>query len=109
MFSGYSIDSFEEEIKRINKIELNCKNYVENMKIYNVFGVAILICIFYESINAIIVSIENENDISIVRTRLGRIRGRYLQSRLGSSFLAFRGIRYANAPVNDLRFQVNVN
>lgn len=47
------------------------------------------------------------DDLPIVNTSLGRIQGRNLKSRLGNSFLAFRGIRYAEAPVNDLRFQVN--
>lgn len=47
------------------------------------------------------------DDLPIVDTNLGRIQGRNLRSRLDNSFLAFRGIRYAEAPVNDLRFQVN--
>lgn len=42
----------------------------------------------------------------IVRTNLGQIRGRSMTSRLGQSFHAFRGIRYAEAPVDKLRFQV---
>ncbi|KXJ73122.1 hypothetical protein RP20_CCG016470 [Aedes albopictus] len=41
----------------------------------------------------------------IVHTGLGNIRGTILESRLGRKFYAFRGIRYANAPVGQLRFQ----
>uniref|UniRef100_A0A023EWG4 Carboxylic ester hydrolase n=1 Tax=Aedes albopictus TaxID=7160 RepID=A0A023EWG4_AEDAL len=41
----------------------------------------------------------------IVHTGLGSIRGTILESRLGRKFYAFRGIRYANAPVGQLRFQ----
>ncbi|XP_062562253.1 juvenile hormone esterase-like [Armigeres subalbatus] len=41
----------------------------------------------------------------IVQTGLGSIRGTILESRLGRKFYAFRGIRYANAPVGKLRFQ----
>ncbi|XP_001659467.2 venom carboxylesterase-6 [Aedes aegypti] len=41
----------------------------------------------------------------IVHTGLGSIRGTILESRLGRKFYAFRGIRYANAPVGNLRFQ----
>lgn len=48
----------------------------------------------------------DSNELPIINTNLGRIQGRYLKSRLGVSFLAFRGIRYAKAPVDDLRFQV---
>lgn len=37
----------------------------------------------------------------------GKIRGTTMKTRFGQNFLAFRGIRYAEAPVGDLRFQVN--
>lgn len=47
-----------------------------------------------------------DEQIPIVKTKLGEIRGRTMTSRLGQSFLAFRGVRYAEAPVNELRFQV---
>ncbi|XP_037731920.1 venom carboxylesterase-6 [Drosophila subpulchrella] len=39
-----------------------------------------------------------------VDTELGRVRGANLTSRLGSTFHAFRGIRYAEPPLGDLRF-----
>lgn len=42
----------------------------------------------------------------IVQTKLGRIRGSVLQSRLGLPFYAFRGIPYGKAPVADRRFRV---
>nr|UUB32780.1 carboxylesterase COED1 [Dendroctonus rhizophagus] len=41
----------------------------------------------------------------IVVTSLGQIQGTVIQSRLGKSIYSFRGIRYAKAPVNELRFQ----
>lgn len=47
-----------------------------------------------------------DEQIPIVKTKLGVIKGRSMTSRLGQSFLGFRGIRYAEAPVNELRFQV---
>ncbi|EDV49563.2 venom carboxylesterase-6 [Drosophila erecta] len=39
-----------------------------------------------------------------VDTELGRVRGANLTSRLGVPFHAFRGIRYAEPPLGDLRF-----
>lgn len=39
-----------------------------------------------------------------VDTELGRVRGANLTSRLGVNFHAFRGIRYAEPPLGDLRF-----
>lgn len=47
-----------------------------------------------------------EEQFPIVRTNLGQIRGRSMTSRLKQSFFAFRGIRYAEAAVDELRFQV---
>ncbi len=44
----------------------------------------------------------------VVLTGLGHVRGSVLRSRLGELFYAFRGIRYAKAPVNDLRFKVSI-
>lgn len=37
---------------------------------------------------------------------LGRIRGSQMLSSSGRNFLAFRGIRYAQPPVGNLRFRV---
>lgn len=41
-----------------------------------------------------------------VTTPLGEIEGAVLRTRLGKPIYAFRGIRYAKAPVLDLRFKV---
>lgn len=43
----------------------------------------------------------------VVAIDLGRIKGSVLHSRLGNSFYAFRGIRYAKAPIDELRFEVS--
>lgn len=43
----------------------------------------------------------------VVETHLGKIRGSLLQSRLGKHFYAFRGIRYAQPPIDSLRFKVS--
>lgn len=37
----------------------------------------------------------------------GKIKGTTMKTRFGQNFLAFRGIPYAEAPIGDLRFQVN--
>lgn len=41
-----------------------------------------------------------------INTPLGKIQGSRLISRLGKTIYSFRGIRYAQAPINELRFQV---
>lgn len=42
-----------------------------------------------------------------VKTPLGQIRGSILTSRLNKTIYSFRGIRYAEAPVGNLRFKVS--
>ncbi|XP_058461778.1 juvenile hormone esterase-like [Malaya genurostris] len=41
----------------------------------------------------------------VVNTSLGSIKGSILTSRLGKNIFAFRGIRYAKPPIEDLRFR----
>lgn len=47
-------------------------------------------------------------DGPIVNTPLGSILGTIQTSRNGNDFYSFRGIRYAEAPVGDLRFKVRI-
>lgn len=42
----------------------------------------------------------------LVTLTLGKIKGSTLTSRLGKPIFSFRGIRYAKAPVDELRFKV---
>nr|AIY68330.1 putative integument esterase [Leptinotarsa decemlineata] len=49
-------------------------------------------------------TIQNAEE-SLVTTPLGKIKGTIIPSRLGKPIFAFRGIRYAKAPVSDLRFK----
>jgi carboxylesterase type B len=42
-----------------------------------------------------------------VNTPLGRILGSTLTTRLGKTIYAFRGVRYAKPPINNLRFKVS--
>lgn len=51
-----------------------------------------------------IVSVSS-NDDPIIKTKLGSIKGKLLKSRLNENFQAFRGIRYAKPPINNLRFK----
>lgn len=67
------------------------------------FIVAILICVFNNSYGRVLLK---ESELPVINTNLGQIRGRVLESRLGKPFIAFRGIRYAEAPIDDLRFKV---
>ena len=41
-----------------------------------------------------------------VVTGLGKIRGKYARLHSGEALFSFRGIRYAQAPINELRFEV---
>lgn len=68
------------------------------------FIVVILICVFFDNSYGRVLS--KESELPVINTNLGQIRGRVLESRLGKPFIAFRGIRYAEAPINDLRFKV---
>ncbi|XP_018321739.1 esterase FE4 isoform X2 [Agrilus planipennis] len=44
-------------------------------------------------------------NLPLTSTKLGVIKGNYLESRLKRTIYAYRGIRYAEAPVGNLRFQ----
>ncbi|KAJ8959088.1 hypothetical protein NQ318_022345 [Aromia moschata] len=48
---------------------------------------------------------KNSNEVPLVTTPLGQMKGTTMTSRLGKTIYAFRGIRYAKPPVNDLRFK----
>lgn len=69
----------------------------EFRKQWIVSGVIFALCAFCAS---------TEEEFPVVHTKLGPIRGRFLESRLGAQFLSFRGIRYAEAPEGVLRFKV---
>lgn len=51
-------------------------------------------------------AISQQNATAVVKTSLGSIQGTSITSRLGKQIFAFRGIPYAKAPINELRFQV---
>lgn len=69
-------------------------------------NVVLVISIFlFDAFGTSISSISDESPIVI--TDLGGIRGKILESRLGREFTAFRGIPYAEPPINELRFKVN--
>ncbi|KAJ6643532.1 Juvenile hormone esterase [Pseudolycoriella hygida] len=64
-----------------------------------------LICFISISIwSCVVLGLQTDDD-PIVDTKLGKIQGSRLVSRLGEPFLAFRGIRYAEVPA---RFQASV-
>lgn len=51
---------------------------------------------------------EEKVEETLVETTLGKINGSIFHTRLDKKFIGFRGIRYAEAPVDDLRFRVNI-
>lgn len=48
-----------------------------------------------------------EVEETLVETSLGKINGSVFRTRLDKKFIGFRGIRYAEPPVDDLRFRVS--
>lgn len=44
-----------------------------------------------------------------VTISLGKIRGQYVRTSSGEFLYSFRGIRYAQSPINELRFAVNLS
>jgi len=50
---------------------------------------------------------QQEYEETLVETKLGKINGSVFYTRLDKRFIGFRGIRYAEAPVGDLRLRVS--
>lgn len=50
----------------------------------------------------------NSSQSVIVKTKLGRVKGSWMQTRLGKTIYAFRGIHYAEPPTGTLRFKVEI-
>ncbi len=66
------------------------------------FSVVLGIMSFSEQVSC------DDNEYPEVMTDLGRIKGSSMVSHHGKPFSAFRGIRYAEAPVGELRFRVSL-
>lgn len=47
------------------------------------------------------------NDPLLVQAPLGKLKGSFLETRLGKKIFTYRGVRYAEAPVGQQRFQVS--
>lgn len=56
--------------------------------------------------NAAIIQQSSYDEPPVVSLDLGKVRGAYMTTRLDNRFLAYRGIRYAEAPIGELRLQV---
>lgn len=52
---------------------------------------------------------EHVSNDPLVTLTIGQIQGTKLKSRLGKEVFSFRGIPYAKAPVEELRFKVSEN
>ncbi|XP_049817595.1 esterase FE4 isoform X2 [Aethina tumida] len=63
------------------------------------YSAVILLCLSTVS------SFHQNDDHPTVSTPMGKIRGSVKTTRLGKTIYSFRGIRYAEAPINKLRFQ----
>lgn len=67
-----------------------------------VFCVVVGIMSFSEQVSC------DRNEYPEVATDLGNIKGSNMVSHHGKPFFAFRGIRYAQPPVGELRFKVSL-
>lgn len=60
-----------------------------------------------QALTCITIEASKINDANpTVTTPLGKMKGATIETVLGKSIYAFRGIRYAKPPVGELRFQV---
>lgn len=77
--------------------------------------VAVTFCALFSGLcNSYVLDVDNNiintfgDDVPpIAKLDLGKIRGNLMTSRLGKKILAFRGVRYAEPPINELRFKVS--
>lgn len=67
-----------------------------------VFSVVLGTMTFSERVSCV------RNEYPEVVTNLGKIKGSNMLSHHGKPFFAFRGIRYAQPPVGELRFNVSL-
>lgn len=79
-----------------------------------VAGVGVLTVIAIAGIVALVLlfNVSDNGDViyedPVVQTNLGKIRGSIFYTRHDKKFYGFRGLRYAQPPIDDLRFQVNI-
>lgn len=67
----------------------------------------IRVCIVAVTVLVQVFAVDEEH--KIVSTDLGNVRGNVLQTLLDNrDFYAFRGIRYAQPPIGELRFKVSL-
>ena len=69
--------------------------------------VALLLVAAAASLGADNDSMYEETSVVVLKTRLGGLRGHREVVDYGFSYISFKGIRYAKAPVRERRFQVN--
>lgn len=73
------------------------------MNYYIVLASVLGVCLAFPDANN---NAQEVNKEPLVTLPLGKIKGSLLTSRLGKPIFSFRGIRYAKAPVEELRFKV---
>ena len=71
------------------------------------FNVTMIQWLVFSLLLLYVKALENDsNKETLVHTSLGTIKGSLMESRLGKRIYAFRGIKYAKAPIGERRFQV---
>lgn len=66
-----------------------------------------VLCIFLGLMKFDITLADESNSLE-VNLSLGKVKGSLLTTRLGRKIFSFRGIRYAEPPVGERRFQVYI-
>lgn len=64
-------------------------------------------CVLFIFMISILVAAQDSSNIEL-NTSLGRIKGSFMTTRLGRRIYSFRGIRYAEPPVGQRRFKVQI-
>lgn len=79
--------------------------------IYKTVLIILILVIILATVIAVLLVNPSDSELkealeeTVVETNLGKIRGSIFTTRLDKKFIGFRGIRYAEPPIDNLRFQ----
>lgn len=79
--------------------------------IYKTVLIILILVIIVATVIAVLLVNPSDSELkealeeTVVETNLGKIRGSIFTTRLDKKFIGFRGIRYAEPPIDNLRFQ----
>lgn len=89
----------------------NNQNMVAKKTLWISRIVALFVVIVVAVVLGVVLSNKSDSELkealeeTVVETKLGKIKGSIFTTRLDKKFIGFRGIRYAEPPINNLRFE----